>query len=75
VDSIIEKPQKHRPKPAFVISKLENDVEDEVEHMFVNENALRISDEPVAPQKKKTMWSQVYEIVNQWPKHKAMHSQ
>ena len=44
--------------------------------MFVNENALLMGDEPEPKVvKKNTMWTHVFDAVQNWPRHKQQHSQ
>lgn len=62
-----------KSKINFLKTKMQKfDLTDEMDHMFVDENALEPEQKT---KKKKSMWTHVFDAVSQWPKHQVIHSQ
>ena len=66
--------ESRQAKASFIATRIKKlDPREQVDHMFVDENALRLDDEPEVPvsKSKKTMWTHVFDAVQNWPKHKT----
>lgn len=63
-----------KERASFVAQALQKlDPKEDVDHMFVDENALRLTDEPIQVVKK-TKWTHVFDAVQHWPKMRDKHS-